>query len=300
MKIAPVFIKPISNTYIKNNINLSFKKSMDCDSFEYSKHCYMESAPVVISPERRKQLEDFAKKYNLKFNDLSLLNQAFVYNLGDPHHIIAHADTYQRLECIGDSVLGLCILKMLSENKKYYQEGSLSYAKSKIASNENISKFGKKIGLDEMTYMPHRISSHPAEQKRTADMFEALLGAMFLDGGDKGFENAYQFLKNNFESEILNFKALEGHIEEKLAIYLDEHGYDPTKLKYSCISTDTQNAAIQNPRCIVEYDGKIIVDYQSNKTSKIVPKALNKAYERIIKEGVQILDNPQYDFFYIL
>jgi ribonuclease-3 len=112
-------------------------------------------------------------KYN--FKDEELLTVALT------HSSYAHKfnlKNNERLEFLGDSVLGLIITEFLV--KEYsLKEGELSKVRAKIVSCENLSKVVKNNGLDRFV----KTSPQDLVQKETVqgDFFEALLGAMYLD-----------------------------------------------------------------------------------------------------------------------
>ena len=291
MNISPILFKP--NLSIKFAQKNSFKqylnKKVSCDVVSFTRRCYLEPVPVEITPQRQKLLEEFAQKHGLKFSDLALLNQVFVYN-DEGGLFFQHSSTYQRLEYIGDKVLDLCVTKMIADCNKNSQEGTLTKTNQKIVSNENLAKFAEKLGLGEMSYLREK----EYNTKHLADMFEALLGAIFIEGKDEGFNDAYKFLKDNFSDEILNCDVEICNFEEQFKTYLENCGYDSSKVQYKYYIEPDHKIS-----CVVEYNGKPIADYKlekiqrTHKNSKY--KALNKtfelAYERIIKEGLEILDN---------
>lgn len=102
-------------------------------------------------------------------------------------------DNNERLEFLGDAVLNLCISHMLYERYKDYDEGQLSKFRASIVCEQSLSKvsvdnnFGQYLLLgkgEEMTKGRERASI-------LADMVEAIIGAIYLDGG---YHEAYKFV----------------------------------------------------------------------------------------------------------
>ena len=112
---------------------------------------------------------------------------------------LAHSDTYQILEFIGDSVLGFCTHEILQENLPNASREQISSKRHAFVKNKNLAILGRKMQLDDYTMNRNEKRS----DKRNADMFEALIGAIFLDGGKDGINNAYKFLNENFKELIL-------------------------------------------------------------------------------------------------
>jgi ribonuclease III len=94
-------------------------------------------------------------------------------------------DSYERLEFLGDSVLGLVISEQLYRDLEDESEGSLTKTKAMLVNETTLAQIGREIGLN--TYI--RLS--PEEEKSggrdrnsiIADAFEAVIGAIYLDGG---------------------------------------------------------------------------------------------------------------------
>lgn len=121
-----------------------------------------------------KKLMIFQNKIGIKFKNKKILREAFTLknykNTGDFHN--------QRLEFLGDSVLGLCIVDWMFKTFPKADVGVLNTFQQKIISNENLIKLGKNLNLSEYFYGIYY-------EKMNADIFESLIGAIHLDMGLK-------------------------------------------------------------------------------------------------------------------
>lgn len=224
-----------------------------------------------ITPQRMAQLSAFQEKYGLEFNNIHLLNQAFLFGTYETGENIHHNDTYERLEFIGDDVLELCVNKILYENYPDYTEGELTKLKQQIVSNENISKYSKKLGLDKMT-------SYVPINKRLADIFEALLGAIFIDGKQDGFKNAYSFFETNLKEDVLSKKLPQNKSSKTiLEEYIVNNGGDLADLNYCVIYKD------RICQCEVSYQGEILASVEAGSERKARQNAFRQALAVLVE-----------------
>ena len=123
-------------------------------------------------------------------------------------------DSYERLEFLGDSVLGSVVAELLFKKYPFKSEGFLTEIRARIVNREEMNKLGYKIGLDRIVTF-HSYKSHYAHKSLYGDALEALIGAVFLD---KGFKQCKKFIikkliNPNFDlKEIVsvnkNFKSI--------------------------------------------------------------------------------------------
>src|SRR5947207_5767291 len=131
-----------------------------------------------------------------RFRDPGLLQLALT------HPSIAHeqgvpVQTNQRLEFLGDAVLQLVLTGALYERFPAFGEGPLTKARAKLVNRRTLAEHGRRLGLGENLILSKGEAQHGGRERPSAlaDTFEALLGAVFLDGG---FESARQFILNEF------------------------------------------------------------------------------------------------------
>lgn len=107
----------------------------------------------------------------------------------------------ERLEFLGDSVLGLIVAEFLYLNFPEIPEGDLSYLRSRLVEAGSCRVYVQKLGIDHFLLLGkgERMSGARGKESILADFFEALFGAIFLDGG---LEAAKKFLFSNFLPEI--------------------------------------------------------------------------------------------------
>ncbi len=101
-------------------------------------------------------------------------------------------ESNERLEFLGDSVLGMVIAEYLFKRYPYKDEGFLTEVRSRIVNGEMLNSIARKIGLDILIEFDGQNSrSIPARSSMYGDALEALVGAVYLD---KGFNFAQQFI----------------------------------------------------------------------------------------------------------
>lgn len=91
----------------------------------------------------------------------------------------------ERLEFLGDAVLELCISEELYQRFPDTREGELTAMRSRLVNQESLAAIARKIGLDERIVLGKGEEAQGGRERNSllSDAFEALLGAIFLDGG---------------------------------------------------------------------------------------------------------------------
>ena len=132
-----------------------------------------------------KELEEILK-YNFKDSDL------LTWSL--THKSFDNINNNEKLEFLGDRVLGLIISKKLIEIYPSEKEGIIDKKFANLVNKKTCSNIAKKINFSKFMYLgDSQKSQQRSGDKIMSDCLEALIGAIFLDGGLK---NAEQFILN--------------------------------------------------------------------------------------------------------
>jgi len=138
---------------------------------------------------------------NCSFENQGLLKQAFTHSSCKQGLAVLDFETYERLEFLGDSVLNFLTAEFLFLKYGRENEGMLTKKKSAIVSGDALARVAKRLKLH--SYL---ISAEGVDKKNPAlmaDVFEALIGAVYLD---KGIEKCREILSRFLfaeETEIL-------------------------------------------------------------------------------------------------
>jgi ribonuclease-3 len=143
---------------------------------------------------------DLQNQIGYVFHDLSLLRLALT------HPSVAHeqgipVQTNQRLEFLGDAVLQLILTRELYQNFPAFGEGPLTKARAKLVNRRTLAEHAGHLGLGQHLILSRGEELHGGRERPSAlaDTFEALLGAVFLDGG---FDAASQFILRQFHGAV--------------------------------------------------------------------------------------------------
>ncbi len=150
-----------------------------------------------------KTIDEFLEKFHIETNRKDLYEMAFTHSSFNSDAKTHHHD-YERLEFMGDSVLGFVIASMLFNEHPDMLEGALTKAKSFLVQSEYLAKLARKIGYPEFIRAGKSLSTQEVmnNQSILEDVFEAVIGAVYLD---KGIEFARKFIENIYQDDVKNF-----------------------------------------------------------------------------------------------
>lgn len=118
------------------------------------------------------------RRLGRKAKDLKLFERAFSHSSGGP-------DSYERLEFLGDRVLGLVIARALYERYPKESEGKLSRRYNALVARETCAEIGRELGISELIRLGRQARDDGAtlSDNVVGDVVEALIGALLIDGG---------------------------------------------------------------------------------------------------------------------
>ena len=163
---------------------------------------------------RFKKLKIFEKSINYGFRNKPLLNQALTHKSYANEKDMELSSDNERLEFLGDSVLGLIISHMLYNEYPGADEGVLTRYKSQLVSGETLARIAKELGIGEYILLGRgeEVSGGRKHVSNLMCSLEAIIGAIYLDGGIKASHN---FITKVFKPEIQLVKEGKGSKDYK-------------------------------------------------------------------------------------
>ena len=192
----------------------------------------------VISPVHTDLLEDCQDAIGYRFQKPHLLRAALTHTSGADTRLASN----ERLEFLGDAILGLVVCEQLFHRFPEYEEGDLTKVKSAVVSRRTCARISKLLNLGDFLIMGkgmHLQLAMPANL--LADVFESLVAAIYLDGG---LEAVQPFIIKHIGPEIeevaegahagnykshLQMVAQREYNETPQYMLLDEKGPDHSK-----------------------------------------------------------------------
>ncbi len=150
------------------------------------------------------------KKIKYVFNDKSLLKNAFVHSSYAYEHDI---EDNERLEYLGDAVLDCIVADYLYHQYPHMDAGQLSKARAVVVSSKGLKRVVAKMGIMEHLMMSGNASRNISKSKKMeANLFEALLCAVYFDSSIEGVTNwtlmwVKQFLDNVNSIDSVDYKS---------------------------------------------------------------------------------------------
>ncbi len=133
-----------------------------------------------------KNLSELEKKINYEFKNKKLLKNAlthktFAYEASNP------VEFNERLEFLGDSILGFIVAESLYHTNRYFSEGELTRRRSILVKNKFLYKKAKTIDLGRYLYLGkgEKLQNGKENPTNLANTLEALIGAIYLDSNLK-------------------------------------------------------------------------------------------------------------------
>ena len=173
-----------------------------------------DSRERVLGAQEQRVLAEFCRQYGLPFKDLALLKLALTHRSYLSVTGQGPRESNERLEFLGDSVLGLVTSEFLYRRHPEEHEGQLTKIKSLLVSKAILSRRALRIGLGRFVLMSHSEVESGGRQRLSilADAFESVIGAVYLD---QGFEPARAFIHKHLLAESDAITADKRHTNYK-------------------------------------------------------------------------------------
>ena len=151
------------------------------------------------------QITDLLKKLHIRYKDLAIYEQALTHPSYNGEVNTKHQD-YEKLEFMGDAVLGYVTADLVYKNRPEMSEGDLTKLRSVLVSTKPLAAYARKINLDQYVRIGHSITASQVKEsdKILENVFESLIGAIYLDAG---LNSAYRFIKSILLKDIRSYDA---------------------------------------------------------------------------------------------
>jgi len=145
------------------------------------------------------QLDELQEKLDHKFKDHSLLEAALTHSSYANENKKSGACSNERLEFLGDSVLGMTVASLIYDSWPNMTEGRMTRLRAELVCEKSLAALAVKFGLGEALRLGRGEEKGGGRERPSilADCFEALLAAIYLDGG---FEPVRLLIKKHFAS----------------------------------------------------------------------------------------------------
>lgn len=184
-----------------------------------------EATLADVCPLSDELLAECQSRIGYEFSDLQFLVSALTHASGADSRLVSN----ERMEFLGDAILGWVVCEELYHRFPDFLEGDLTKLKSVVVSRRTCAKVSRALGLQQFLILGKGMTTSPnVPMSVLADVFESLVAGIYLDGGQ---EVAAEFIKRFMEPQIEEAAASEsgGNYKSMLQqLAQREHGVTPT------------------------------------------------------------------------
>jgi len=179
---------------------------------------------------------------------------------------------YERLEYVGDAILGSVIAHYLYVSILDANEGYLTKMRSKIVSRSHLNKIGK--SLDLISLLESKLDHDKFGDNIHGNLFEALVGAVFLD---RGYSISEQFIFDSVIDPHVDLDQLEGKVISYKSLMVEWCQKEKKKIRYvRCPDEGVDEVKHFSVR--LKIDGKVIAKARATSRKKAEEKVSQRGY----------------------
>lgn len=182
------------------------------------------------------------------------------------------AINYERLEFVGDAMLGSVIASYLYNEAPDGDEGYLTKMRSKIVSRENLNQIGQ--ALDLVGLVRSKIPTQNFGDNIHGNLFEALVGAIFVD---RGYKQCEKFIHRNLIHKHVDIETLEGKVISYKSLLIEWCQKEKRTFDYN-VYEDSGNDEVRHFSVKLSIDHKVVAKARATSKKKAEEKASKRAY----------------------
>lgn len=215
---------------------------------------------------------EISKIISFQPKDVELFETAFTHRSYRKHNDKGEAVNYERLEFLGDAILGSVIAAHLYENAPKGDEGYLTQMRSKIVNRSQLNRVGKKLKLEKLLKSKAPLS-HFGENIY-GNLLEALIGAIYIDAG---FGACEDFIYKNILAEFEDLQHLERKITSYKSLFIEFCQKNKKSFRFESIA-DNGKDKIKHFTIHLYYEDQVITKGRATSKKKAEEKAAQRAY----------------------
>lgn len=197
----------------------------------------MENSELLSSSKMEDKIELCQQRIGYRFINIELLRAALTHASGASKRI----ESNERLEFLGDSVLGLVVCDYLFRTYPNYLEGELTKIKSIVVSRRVCAKVARQLGLEECLVVGKGLMGTGVPRSLLSDVFESVTAAVYLDSGIEAVRGyILRCMANEIQAAVEgfaggNYKSMLQHLVQRefgnspVYVMVSEHGPDHSK-----------------------------------------------------------------------
>lgn len=216
--------------------------------------------------------EKCQKIIGAKPQSLEVYQRAFTHRSANKLDAQGLPISYERLEFLGDAVLGAVVAAHLYATSPSGDEGYLTKMRSKIVSRSNLNQCGKEMGL--ITMVDSRVHKSQFSDNIYGNLLEALLGAIYLD---QGFEFCAQFIHQNILDRIDDIEKLEQKIASYKGLFIEFCQKKKKSFRFETFEEEGYEIS-KHFGVRLHFNGKVIAKARATSKKKAEEKAAQRGY----------------------
>ncbi|MBT8281882.1 MAG: ribonuclease III [Muriicola sp.] len=207
-----------------------------------------------------------------KPKDLKIYKKAFLHRSANQRDKKGNPMNYERLEFLGDAMLGTIISKHLYNEVPGGDEGYLTKMRSKIVSRKHLNELGK--DLDLIHYVESKIPKSHFGDNIHGNVFEALVGAIYLD---RGYNYCEKFIQERVIEPYVDIEQLEGKVISYKSLLIEWCQKQKKEFKYNVYEDDGKDP-LKHFAVKFSINGKQVAKARATSKKKAEEKASKRAF----------------------
>lgn len=216
--------------------------------------------------------ENIQKILGFKPNNIEFYEKAFTHRSSNKLDFKGNPINYERLEFLGDAMLSAVIAAHLFNEVPEGDEGYLTKMRSKVVSREHLNELGKDLNLIQFVYS--KVPSQHFGDNIHGNIFEALIGAIFLD---KGYTYCSKFIHKRVILPYVDIPKLEGKVISYKSLVIEWCQKEKKPFHYA-IFDDNGNDGQRYFGVKLSIDNKVIAKARATSKKKAEEIASKRAY----------------------
>lgn len=207
-----------------------------------------------------------------KPKDIGFYKKAFTHRSMNIKDNEGNAINYERLEFLGDAMLSSVIASHLYLEVPSGDEGYLTKMRSKIVSREHLNELGRELNLIQL--VESKIPAGQFGDNIHGNLFEALVGAIFLD---RGYKQCEKFIYKRIIIPYVDIEKLEGKVISYKSLLIEWCQKEKKTFGYN-VYEDTGNDDVRHFSVKLSIDKKIVAKARATSKKKAEEKASKRAF----------------------